>query len=255
MSHFVYSYWGQFKGFQKPGIAPTRAWLFGAALLASGAALMGVNNLVGSKPFAALTWIYFIPHFIRAERLFSSAEEGGKAPSRRFVFVFPTLAFTYFTFVLFCPIALIEPRWKLIGMALAIVALAWKFGIVEQLKDKECSQYALLACFLMAEGLTWGTYRQYMHPYFQVGIYVFHIAMASFYHYLRAYQFALHKGNAKVPLSISAILATNLALAIIAWGSLNYSPLPIWPLDVSTFTVWVALHLVASDIYKRFLAR
>ncbi len=137
LSHFIFAYMGQAKAFKQSGVAGNKILAFVAILIIFTVALGSISGLMGSRPFAAIVWIYFIPHFIKAERLFAAAGQNqGASPQRRFVFVFPTLAFTYFTFVLFCPLAMIEPRWKLIGLALLIVALSWRFGVVQQLKEK-----------------------------------------------------------------------------------------------------------------------
>ncbi len=104
---------------------------------------------------------------------------------------------------------------------------------------------------MLAEGLVWGTYRQYMDPYFQTGVYVFHIALASIYHYLRAYQFALRKKDTphRLPLTVIKIVAINFAVILACWAglkmgglaqSLGLSIIPalVWTIDIQSFSVW-----------------
>lgn len=266
LSHFVFAYQGQFGGLRSK---PKSLWFFIAVLAITALGLVSASKTIGSQLFAALVWIYFIPHFIKAERLFSAdeyaaltAQNSHNVPAgraRRFVFVFPTMAFTYFTFVLFCPLEMVASRWLLIGLALVTMLAAWRLGVVQQLREKENGQYALLAGVLLAEGLVWGTYRPYMHPYFQTGLYVFHIALASFYHYLRAYQFALHKYPGKFGVTLKRIISINVVVALVCLAVANAARLHIapltfvsWSLDIQTFSVWVALHLIASDIYGFF---
>jgi hypothetical protein len=66
-----------------------------------------------------------------------------------------------------------------------------KGGILRQLAAPGYSTCSLLGFFFVGEGLVWGTYSKFMTSQFRRRLYVFHIAVAGFYHYFRSYAFAL----------------------------------------------------------------
>ncbi|CAN5535886.1 hypothetical protein BH11CYA1_BH11CYA1_48810 [soil metagenome] len=254
LAHFIYAYRGQAKALSRAHqkIAP-----FIALLLVGVAVLLTLRHFLGYMLFSFLMWIYFLPHFVRAEILFTSAgtDKPEAAPSAG-VYIFPALAFAFFTFALFGPVEILSNRWNLILLAEATVGVGFALNLRRQLKDKQLSKYALLAVALIAEGLVWATYRQYMVFQFQQGVYVFHIAMASFYHYLRAYEYACRMGASKgQPVSklfLPGILAVNLGVIVIAYVLTNYfAEAPTkFVFDVSYFTFWVGLHQFASDVFN-----
>lgn len=91
------------------------------------------------------------------------------------------------------------------------------------------------------------------------------VALASFYHYLRSYQFALRRKE----INSFEILAINVLVSLIALtagyvglfdpdltlpGLEPWLLAPVlrafcWALDTKNFTIWVALHLVSSDCF------
>lgn len=91
-----------------------------------------------------------------------------------------------------------------------------------------------------------------MSDAFRVGLYIFHIAAASFYHYLTAYFYAESR-NANSddrmlrPLSILPVNAAMIAVGFgVAWLSVLRWLRPL--IGLEWFTLWVALHLAASDL-------
>ncbi|HEY9686626.1 MAG TPA: hypothetical protein V6C52_06595 [Coleofasciculaceae cyanobacterium] len=141
------------------------------------------------------------------------------------------------------------------------MTLAALNGGVKALENRTFSSYMLLGCFLVGEGLVWGMYRQYMDSHFQNGLYVFHIAIASSYHYFRSYDFAGRLLRRKSAPATSRAVANRYLVTILMVNGLMIvlgvqfiwnESLPLVNLffDVRFFTVWVGLHLVASDGFK-----
>lgn len=254
LAHFIYAYYGQAKALSRARkkIAP-----FLVLLIVGAAVLLELRHLLGYMMFSFVMWIYFLPHFVRAELLFTNTlSDKPEASAKPGVYIFPALAFAFFTFALFGPVEFISNRWNLILLAEATVVAGFLLNLRQQLKDPQLSKYALLAVALIAEGLVWATYRQYMVFQFQQGVYVFHIAMASFYHYLRSYDYACRMGISRgKPVSkmfVPGILAVNVIVIAIAYGLTNYfSDAPTrFVFDVSFFTFWVGLHQYASDVFN-----
>ena len=248
LAHFVYAYHGQFVTLKK-----NPKWLLpyiGGMTLGAGA-LLWLRHLAGPMIFSFLMWIYFLPHFVRAEVLFSSQLEGKDSKTTWGVYLFPTIAFTFFTVVLFCPLQYIQNRWILISMATGCLIAGLLMGLKRQLENPDFSRYALLGIFLLAEGLVWATYRQYMHPHFQAGLYVIHIALASYMHYFRAYGFALSKQAGSQIKYLAFIVLINVAIILFGYICLrNQSMAPgLYILDASYFTFWVGLHLFSSELF------
>ena len=92
-----------------------------------------------------------------------------------------------------------------------------------------------------------------MSPQFRQGVYIFHIAVASFYHYFRSYAFAMKKITS-VPLLNYwlKIVVINLVVILFGWLVLrheNWRPLE-FIFGIEYFTFWVGLHLLSSDIFS-----
>lgn len=282
LAHFIYAYRGQAISLLK-----TKQKIFPfLSLLAVGAAvLVALRHWLGYMYFSFAMWIYFLPHFVKAELFFSqrlNSDSTQEKSSDARVYLFPAIAFTFFTFALFAPIEIISNRWNVVALALITLGSGLALRLKEQLKDPRLSKYALLAIFLIAEGMVWATYRKYMVFQFQQGVYVFHIAMASFYHYLRSYDFAnLTKrqntdavkqslpnakeqssevqkpGETTAQTTKSASLWTGIVAVNLAVIGLGYLLSNKWPeapskyiFDVSYFTFWVGQHQYASDVFN-----
>ncbi len=253
LAHFIYAYYGQAKALSKTkkNIAP-----FVGLVVLGAAVLIALRHFLGYMLFSFVMWVYFLPHFVKAEVHFTNVLHKQQAHATNGVYLFPAIAFTFFTFAIFGPDAFVLNRWNLIGAAIVTVAIGLAMGLRQQLKNPALSKYALLAMFLIAEGLVWGTYRQYMVPQFQQGVYVFHIAMASFYHYFRSYDFAarmgISKGQPVNKMFLPGIVFVNLAVIAIGFALTSYfiSGPTRFVFDVSFFTFWVGLHQYASDVFN-----
>jgi hypothetical protein len=253
LAHFVFAYYGQARAMARQ---PQRIFPFLSVLVCGTLLLFLLRHWLGSMYFNFLMWIYFLPHFVRAEIHFTNTLEQKTSPESRGVYLFPAIAFAFFTFALFGPPWFVANRWYLILTAVGCLVVGLSLGLVKQLHVRQFSIYALLALFLLAEGLVWATYRQYMVFQFQQGLYVFHIALASFYHYLRSYDFAGRMGilrgepvGRKYFLSVFLVnlLVMLFGFSVVHTGSAN-NPLFL-VFDISYFTFWVGLHQFASDLF------
>jgi hypothetical protein len=250
LAHFIFAYSGQTKTLLRSKInLPGK---FVAGLILGGGLLILLRQWIGLQIFSLLVWIYFIPHFVKAELHFSRTFEPRK-PDGWILYWFPTLGFAFFSFAVFAPAAGTQNSWLLIGASLACVAAGLVGGVHRQLRQPALATYALLAFFFIGEGLVWGTYSKYMSPQFRQGVYIFHIAVASFYHYFRSYAFAMKK---IVPANLlnywGKIIAINLAVILSGWLVLQHENWQAFQFifGIQYFTFWVGLHLVSSDIFS-----
>jgi len=242
LAHFAFAYHGQGIALQRKG----KKYLpYLIALFIGGISLYLFRSWFNVQLFSLLVWIYFIPHFIKAELHFSSALEHIPASSLKVTYWFPTLTFAYFSWVLFFP----SDAWLRLGLALLLVLIFTMMAGFRHLQNRHLSQVLVLGFFFIGEGLVWGTYRKYMDPHFQIGLYIFHVAMASFYHYFRSYDYAL-KRQQKASYLVG-IMVVNLLIIVLGYIGLRSTiPLINWVLDAQFFTFWVGLHLVMSDYFS-----
>jgi hypothetical protein len=235
-AHFFYAWQGQWKASGK--LTPTRRAVYWGVVLVMLALLVVVRGWLGVAVFSLLAWVYNIAHFIKAEVYFAGKQE-------RSNFYSPVVAFAWFTLVLFQVGPMARPTVAIGGsMVLAVALLAagdWKVLAEGQMR------LPVLTLFLLGETLVWTTYGRYMSPAFRVGIYVFHIAGASFFHYLSSYFYASGRSRLTQPGSIvvvnMAFLCAGYAVAHV--GTLSWAS--VW-LGPEWFTLWVAIHLVGSDL-------
>jgi hypothetical protein len=248
-AHFIYAWRGQWIGSRKlSGRSRLVYWISVLGLLA---VLLGLRAALGVAVFSLAAWVYNIAHFIKAEIHFSGAHE------TRTAFYSPVAAFAWFTLCIFQVGPLANPDLVYAGTVL-IAAAVLIFGGWRLLASGDV-QLPLLTLFLLGETMVWASYSP--SEAFRIGVYIFHIAAAGFYHYLTAYAYAesspLRRGDILLSPVAIVLLNTVIILAGCAVGWLQ--PLhwlqPI--LGVEWFTLWVALHLAASDLmpwWKRHLA-
>ena len=244
-AHFFYAWQGQWRGTNRLPIGRrTGYWLTVALLLA---VLVAVRGLVGVAIFSLVTWVYNIAHFIKAETFFSAGVRHGTARSRA-SFYAPAIAFAWFTLVLFQAGPLSHAGLVFVG-SLALAAVSLLTGDWRALSAGDV-RLPLLTLFLLGETLVWSAYSPYMTPAFRVGVYVLHIAAASFFHYLGSYFFA-QRGQQTAPIVRPVwIVAVNVFFLVLGCAVARSGAL--WPLRYvlgpEWFTLWVALHLAASDL-------
>jgi len=255
-AHFIYA----FKG-QSGALARVRDQFKHGRLIAYAGcvmliilALTGVRWLSGVAAFGAVVWVYFIDHFIKAERSF----EGKTGPSSLIVRWLSSyqliLTFGWLSVVLMNAGGINSHRWLLWAISLALGVGVLVFGGWQRLAKGDV-RGPLLSLFFVAESLVWGTFSQYGGPSFLFGVYVFHIAAGSYAHYLGSYFYAMSRSQGKDRwLTPVAILFTNGLIIGIGFLVANFHDAswldPI--LGIQWFTLWVAVHLVASDVFPYF---
>lgn len=247
-AHFLFAFQGQSRSLVKLG--SKKLVSFGLLLAATIAALTGLRSLLGMTLFGAITWAYFIDHFLKAEAVFggTSAPKGIK---RWIELAQPLLSFGWLTAVLMNVNRVIDYPWLIwiVSAFLGVISLIG--GGWDKLVNGD-SRITLLSLFFIAESAVWGTFGRYGGPAFLMGVYVFHIAAGSYFHYFGAYFFAYRKAEGK---SAWRAFATVLLVNLAVWtAGYAVAMLPVLELlrpilSIQWFTLWVATHLVASDLF------
>jgi hypothetical protein len=239
-SHFIYAWRGQWMGSRRLGGGSRRFyWLSVFGLLA---ALIGLRAALGVAVFSLVAWVYNIAHFIKAEVHFSGVSK------TRTAFYSPVAAFAWFTVCIFRVGPLANPNLVYIGTVLIATAVLIFGGW--RLLASGSVRLPMLTLFLLGETLVWASYSP--SEAFRIGVYIFHIAAAGFYHYLTAYAYAessvaRQRDRLLSPLAIPLLNASVvLAGCAVAWLQPLRWLQPV--LGVEWFTLWVALHLAASDL-------
>ena len=234
-AHFAFAWRGQFRATLR--LTPRPRVLYWSMILLLLAVLLVTRAELGVAVFSLLVWTYNIGHLIKTEVFF--AEVKGRISS-------PTIAFAFFTAVLFLPTAPLHPL-TVLTTTLVLAGCLLATGDWNTLQAG-IYRLPLLSLFFLGETLIWNVYGRYMSPSFRVGVYIMHIAAASFFHYLSSYLFA--RSAQKDPLSWTRILLVNLLVISLGCASVRLSGLRwlAFLLDPVWFTVWVALHLGASDL-------
>jgi len=142
-----------------------------------------------------------------------------------------------------------EHHWLLFGGCTLLGVLILLTGGWRRLAEGS-SFLPALALFFDGEAFVWGTYGPYMHPMFRIGVYVFHVAGASFFHYLGSYAYGHARSKRDRWLRPVQVAALNLAIIAICcaavWLPRLHALTPV--LGLEWFTLWVAAHLAASDL-------
>jgi hypothetical protein len=238
-AHFFYAWDGQWRSSARMTLGRRVGyWLVIALVLA---ALVSIRSFLGVGVFSLLVWVYNIAHFIKAETFFAGAQ-------RTKSYYSPAIAFAWFTLALFQ----VGPLASIPVVLAGSVVLAVTFLLMGDWKALATDDFKLplLTLFLLGETLVWTAYGPYMTPAFRVGVYVFHIAAASFFHYLGSYFYANSASPGRRILSGAGIALVNLTFLLVGLAVSNIAALhpfsvvfaPEW------FTLWVALHLAASDL-------
>lgn len=241
--HFAYAWHGQWRATRSLP-TPRRAsyWL---AILGVLGLLLSARSAMGVGLFSLVTWIYNISHFIKAERVFGRGTSyGSKDPATSFYM--PTIAFTWLTVTLFH----IGPFGDNLVVFLGTLVLATAALLAGDWKALMRGDVAwpLLTLFLLSESLIWSAYGP--TEAFIVGVYIMHVAAASFFHYLGSYFYAqrgektplFHRPTTIVMVNAAALL---IGCAVARYDSLNLLRFVFAP---EWFTLWVALHLIGSDL-------
>jgi hypothetical protein len=252
-AHFVFAWRGQWSATRR--LKPGWQLSYWSLVLTILAALVALRAFLGIALFSGLAWVWFVGHFVKAEIVFSNSTSSGpiaKQSTPWQVSYQPVLAFAWLSAVLFDVGNIQSHRWLLFCVSLLLGAAMLVFGGFKHLAHGSLKLPAV-AFFFLGEFLVWGTYGPYMTPAFRAGVYVFHVAGASFFHYLGSYVYGRERTRDRW-LGIIPVLLVNLAFIFAGWAIAGDWP-TAWVksaltpvLGMGWFTLWVALHLAASDL-------
>lgn len=253
-AHFLFAFRGQRNALARlsDGLKTGRLLAFVGCVALTVAVLFGVRWAVGPSLFAAVVWVYFIDHFIKAEQSFEGHQSANVPLLVRWLSLYqPLLTFGWLSVVLLNVGQINDRLWLVwtVSLLLAIVVLA--FGGWKKLALGD-ARATLLSLFFIAEALVWGAFSPYGGPMFLAGVYVFHIAAGSYFHYLGSYFYAQSRSRARdVMLTPLAILGINLLIVALGYAVARYDVLtwlrPV--LGIQWFALWVGTHLVVSDVF------
>lgn len=255
-AHFLYAFRGQGKAISRLGVkSASRLTGYVGVVALTIAALVAARWAVGPALFSAVVWVYFIDHFIKAEQTFDGRAEQHRNSLHRWLSSYqPLLTFGWLSLVLLDVELVNANPWVLWIVSMLLGAIVLVFGGWKKMATGR-ARGPLLSLFFIAEALVWGTYSNYGGPMFLFGVYVFHIAAGSYVHYLGSYFYAHSKGQARDTFSSPvSILALNILLIMIGVAVMN-SPALDWlrpVFGIEWFTLWVGVHLVASDLFPLF---
>jgi hypothetical protein len=252
-AHFLFAFRGQGNALAKvhDAFRNGRLVAYIATLSSTILVLLGCRAVMGVPVFGALVWVYFIDHFMKAERVF----EGKTGPipilARWLTSYQPLLTFGWLSIVLMNVGDINSNSWALWTVSSFLGAVVLVFGGFQRMMEGD-SRGPLLSLFFVGEALVWGAVSRSGGQVFLTGVYVFHIAAGSYVHYLGSYFVANAKSKARDKLVTPvATLAVNLAIIVI--GILvAQKPSLAWLnpiLGVQWFTLWVGVHLVMSDLF------
>ncbi|HJP82209.1 MAG TPA: hypothetical protein VJ835_01785 [Fimbriimonadaceae bacterium] len=249
-AHFIFAFRGQGNALMrlKDDWRVSRLLLYATILIIVGLVLAWIRSVAGLAVFSAVVWIYFIDHFLKAVNTF----RGGSSGIHQWLASYQTLfAFGWLTVVLLNVANIVAYPWLLWGVSLFLALFIFTFGGWRTLGYKD-SREPLIALFFVAEALVWGTISRYGESAFLSGVYIFHIAAGSFLHYLGSYFFAISKTPvAHKASTVALIVLVNAAVILV--GAVVCSQAAFWcltpVLGLQWFTLWVALHLVSSDLF------
>lgn len=248
-AHFLYAFRGQGTALSKlrDELKGRRVLAYSLLVVIALIVLLAARELMGLTLFSALVWVYFIDHFIKAERAFD-----GKTSKFRLLSSYqPLLAFGWLSIVLYDVGGINSLRWVLWCVSLGLACILLLFGGWQKLSEGEV-RGPILSLLFIAEALVWGTFSPYGGPMFLAGVYVFHIAAGSYFHYLGSYFFANGAAGRRDKLvGVAPILGINIVVMIAGYLVAREERLAVLVpiLGIQWFTLWVGLHLVSSDLF------
>lgn len=253
-AHFLYAFRGQFVALTKSTdkLVFTKVLVFAIVALLSLAMLAVTRWAITPAVFGAVTWIYFIDHFIKAEEHFEGHLMGSEPIWKRWIRSYqPLMTFGWLTMVLLNIANVTSNMWLLWGMSLSLAAMVFVFGGWNHLSSGR-GRIPLVCLFFIAEALVWGAFTRYGGSNFLKGVYAFHIAAGSYFHYLGSYFYGIgqSRGEDKI-LHPATILVIHVAIFLLGFWTSHNEPIPwLEPiLSPAWFTLWVAFHLVMSDFF------
>ncbi len=258
-AHFLFAFRGQGKALVAV-TDNTRAAKIAAYISSVAVAvliLVGLRWAMGASLFGAIVWLYFIDHFLKAEQTFEGKRVSASLLTRWMESYQILLTFGWLSAVLLNVGHVSGQPWLLWTTSLLLGAMVLVFGGWRKLTEGD-SRGPLLSLFFVAEALVWGAFSRHSSQMFLTGVYVIHIAAGSYFHYLGAYFFANAKAKLKeiavMPLFVLLINFTIIGLGyfVAHQDSLGWlSPI----VGIQWFTLWVAVHLVSSDVFPLIRSR
>lgn len=252
-AHFLFAFRGQGNALarMKDELRKGRLLVYIAALVLTITCLLGLRYASGPTLFGGVVWVYFIDHFLKAEQAFEGKERPTRFAVRWLTSYQPLLTFGWLSIVLLSFGSFPANPWILWGVSLLLAIIVLVFGGWEKMMNGD-ARSPLLSLFFIGEALVWGAFSQHSGPMFLTGVYVFHIAAGSYFHYLGSYFVAnaKTKGNDRLIKPVS-ILAVNLAIIALGYVAIR-TPWLNWLspiIGIQWFTLWVAVHLVSSDVF------
>jgi hypothetical protein len=253
-AHFIFAFRGQGGALARlrDGFRNNRIAGYIGAVAITVAVLASMRWAIGPAIFGAGVWVYFIDHFLKAEQSFEGKQSLQTSIVGRWLSSYQSiLTFGWLTAVLMNVGNVNSRPWILWGVSLLLGVGVLAFGGWRNLARGN-SRSPLLSLFFVAEALVWGTFSRYGGPMFLTGVYVFHVAAGSYFHYFGSYFYAASRSQGKDrflnPLAIAAI---NFALIAIGVAVAQFPSL--WWLNPIVgpqwFTLWVGVHLVTSDLF------
>ncbi len=250
-AHFLYAFRGQATAMVR---RDRRALLLFGALLCMGSALLwGARAMMGATLFSGLVWVYFIDHFLKAEQTFAMRPVGPHRWLRSYASI---IAFGWLSVVLLNIGGINGQPWVLWLVSIGLGLILRPPGGWTKLLYGE-SKTQLMALYFIAEALIWGGLSRSVEPQFLAGVYVFHIAAGSYYHYLGSYAYAASRSRGRDRLlTLAPILGIHAVVFTLGILCARYDLWWLSPiLGVQWFTLWVGVHLVASDLFPLVRSR
>lgn len=251
-AHFLFAFDGQGRALLR-AVDPDRikrTMTFLGLIALSAFLLFLVRGAVGAALFGAVVWVYFIDHFLKAEEFFEGRKRDPKQMFARWIDSLQTLvAFTWLSVVLFDVNRIGSHRWLLWWISFGIGALVLAWGGWRKLAAGD-TRGPLLALLFVAEALVWGVIGRYGGQTFLFGVYVLHIAAGSYFHYFGGYFAAASKLSSADKWKFWAkVVGVNLGVIGCGFMASQVNGAPNFVLGIESFTLWVGLHLVVSDLF------
>ena len=257
-AHFIFAFRGQGNALARirDEARNGRLVLYIAAIAVTIMVMLGLRWASGPAIFGGVVWIYFIDHFLKAEQSFEGKQATKSSLVRWLSSYQPLLTFGWLSAVLLNIGDVTSHHWILWGASLLLGAVVLVFGGWRDLMTGDVRS-PLLSLFFVGEALVWGAFRQYGSQMFFTGVYVFHVAAGSYFHYLGSYFVANARTRVKDKwLTFRSILAINAAIIGLGYLVVHQESMhwlsPI--LGIQWFTLWVAVHLVSSDLFPSIKA-
>lgn len=252
LAHFLYAYWGQVRAIGQSRESPVRLLVAVVIFLICLGLLFGTRLFLGLAKFGAIVWLYFIDHFIKAEQTFEGVKIGEPYPWKRWFGLYQNLlTFGWLTIVLNNAWSILSYPWLnwIVSVVLGGIVLA--FGGLKKLRSGD-PRGTLLSLFFVAESLIWGTVGMRAGEMFLNGVYVFHVAAGSYFHYLGSYFYAQSKvRDGSLMVKTVVIVLVNVIIFAIGYCVAQFDQLSVLVpvFGIEWFTLWVGVHLVMSDLF------